>query len=332
MITGDVQEYKPHRALVLLSGGQVVAAELPQNDGLVSVDLPSFKPGERVEVYFSNGPDGRRTYVVTDWIRRPALLWLGVLFLLVSVSVARFKGLRAFIATGTSLVIVVSFIVPRILAGWNPILVSIVGIGGILLLAIYFVHGLNWSTSAAMAGTFLAVVITMGLGVLFSHLSRLTGFGTEEAMMISAAAGQINLKGLLLAGLLIGALGALTDITIVQAAVVRELAHANPDFSALELYRRGMNVGTDHVGSLINTLVLAYTGAALPLLLLLTLSDFSLLRVLNLELVAAEIVHTLVGSIGLILCVPVTTYLAALLFRGDRLPIRPGELDHAHQH
>ncbi|MCY4355022.1 MAG: YibE/F family protein [Truepera sp.] len=199
-------------------------------------------------------------------------------------------------------------------------------------LAIYFVHGLNWSTTAALVGTSMAVVITMALGVLFSSLSHLTGFGTEDAIMINAAAGQINLKGLLLAGLLVGALGALTDITIVQASVVRELAHVNPEFSIGELYRRGMNVGLDHVGSLVNTLVLAYTGAALPLLILLTLSDFSLARALNLELVAAEIVHTLVGSIGLILGVPITTYLAALLFRGDQLPMGPGELDYTHPH
>ena len=199
------------------------------------------------------------------------------------------------------------------------------------ILAIYFVHGLNWSTTAALVGTFMAVVITMALGVLFSNLSHLTGFGTEDAIMINAA-GQINLKGLLLAGLLVGALGALTDITIVQASVVRELAHVNPEFSIGELYRRGMNVGLDHVGSLVNTLVLAYTGAALPLLILLTLSDFSLARALNLELVAAEIVHTLVGSIGLILGVPITTYLAALLFRGDQLPMGPGELDYTHPH
>ena len=319
-------------ALVQLPGGRVIEADLPLDDLFAPLDLPPFEVGQRVELYYSNGPDGEREYVVTDWVRRPALVWLVILFLAVSVAVARLKGLRAFIATGTSLVIIVGFIVPRILDGWSPILVSLVGVGGILFLAIYFVHGLNWSTTAALVGTFLAVVITMTLGVLFSDLSHLTGFGSEDAMMINAAAGQINLKGLLLAGLLIGALGALTDITIVQASVVRELAHVNPEFGVGELYRRGMNVGLDHVGSLVNTLVLAYAGAALPLLLLLTLSDFSLARVLNLELVAAEVVHTLVGSIGLILAVPITTYLAALLFRGDRLPMRSGELDHAHHH
>ena len=135
-----------------------------------------------------------------------------------------------------------------------------------------------------------------------------------------------------MAGLLIGALGALTDITIVQASVIRELAHVNPNFGLAELYRRGMNVGLDHIGSLVNTLVLAYTGAALPLLVLLTLSDFSLMRALNLELVASEVVHTLVGSVGLILAVPFTTLIAALMFRGDRLALKEGELEHAHHH
>jgi uncharacterized membrane protein len=332
LVTTESETGTRKTAIVQLPGGRVIEAELVTNDLFTPMDLPSFEVGQLVELYYSNNPDGQRLYEVIDWVRRPVLIWLAILFLVVSVVVARLKGLRAFIATGTSLVIIVSFIVPRILAGWSPVLVSLIGVGGILLLAIFFVHGLNWSTSAALVGPFLAVVITMMLGILFSNLSHLTGFGTEDAMMINAAAGQVNLKGLLLAGLLVGALGALTDITIVQASVVRELAHANPEFGTAELYRRGMNVGLDHVGSLVNTLVLAYAGAALPLLLLLTLSDFSLARVLNLEMVAAEIVHTLVGSIGLILGVPITTYLAALLFRGDRLPMRPGELEHVHHH
>ena len=120
--------------------------------------------------------------------------------------------------------------------------------------------------------------------------------------------------------------------TIVQASVIRELAHVNPELTARELYQRGMNVGRDHVGSLVNTLVLAYTGASLPLLLLLTLNDFSFARALNIELVATEIIQILVGSVGLVLSVPITTYIAALLFRGDRLPIQPSELNHQHHH
>ncbi|MDZ7705494.1 MAG: YibE/F family protein [Trueperaceae bacterium] len=322
------------RAIVETQSGDTIEAEigLPLSEDMGGAELPSFREGQRVELYYSPAPDGTQQYVVTDWVRRPALYGLVGLFLAVSVLVARGKGLRAFIATGTSLYIAIGFIVPRILDGWNPILVSLLGVGGILILAIYFVHGVNWSTTAAMIGTFVAVIVTMGLGLLFTELAYLTGFGSEEAMMINIGASQVNLKGLLLAGLLIGALGALTDITIVQASVVRELAHVNPDFGLRELYTRGMNVGLDHIGSLVNTLVLAYTGAALPLLVLLSINDFTVARALNLELVAAEVVHTLVGSIGLILAVPFTTLVAGLMFRGDTLPMRKGELEHAHHH
>ena len=322
-------------AQVRLSNGEVVVADmgqpLPAGAGPAPA-LPVFEAGQRVELYFAPGPDGTRQYAVSDWVRRPALLWLTALFLVVSVVVARFKGLRAFVSTGASLAIVILFIVPRILAGWNPVLVSLLGVGGILVLAIYFVHGLNWSTTAALIGTFVAVIITMLLGLAFTEWAHLTGFGSEEAMMISFGAEQVNLKGLLLAGLLIGALGALTDITIVQASVVRELAHVNPDFGLGELYRRGMNVGLDHIGSLVNTLVLAYTGAALPLFILLSLNEVPVQRALNLELVASEVVHTLVGSIGLVLAVPFTTFVAALMFRGDALPLAEGELEHGHHH
>ena len=322
-------------AQVRLRSGELVSADMGQplpNEVDVPSGLPDFEVGERVELYYAPGPSGARQYAVADWVRRPALLWLVALFLAVSVLVARGKGLRAFLATATSLATVVGFVVPSILGGWSPILVSLLGVGGILILAIYFVHGLSWSTTAALIGTFAAVLVTMLLGIFFTEAAHLTGFGSDEGLFISYGASQVNLKGLLLAGLLIGALGALTDITIVQASVIRELAHVNPDFGLAELYRRGMNVGLDHVGSLVNTLVLAYTGAALPLLVLLTLNDVGLVRALNLELVASEVVHTLVGSVGLILAVPFTTLVAALMFRGDRLALKEGELEHAHHH
>ncbi len=334
-VEGRIVRIEGQTAFVTLQDGSEVEATLgtPLPGEATESALPNFQVGQQVELYYSPAPGGNEfQYAVSDWVRRPALGWLTVLFLVVSVGVARFKGLRAFVATGASLAIVMLFIVPQILAGWNPILVSLLGVGGILILAIYFVHGLSWSTTAALFGTLVAVLVTMFLGVLFTEWAYLTGFGSEEAMMITFGAEQVDLKGLLLAGLLIGALGALTDITIVQASVIRELAHVNPNFGLGELYRRGMNVGLDHIGSLVNTLVLAYTGAALPLFLLLNINDFSVARALNLELVASEVVHTLVGSIGLVLAVPFTTFVAALMFRGDKLPLAEGELEHAHHH
>jgi uncharacterized membrane protein len=317
-------------AVVRLAGGDVVQAELGAAAG--ATGLPEFQAGERVELYYQRDQGGARRYLVSDWVRRPSLYWLVGLFLVVAVVVARAKGLRAFISTACSLAIAVGFVVPGILAGYSPVLVSLLGVGTILVLAIYFVHGVSWSTTAALVGTFAAVVVTMAIGLYFVDLARLTGFGSHEAIYINLAAAQVNLKGMILAGLLIGALGALTDITIVQASVVRELAPANPRFGMRALYARAMNVGLDHIGSLVNTLVLAYTGAALPLLVLLRLQATSLPQALNVEPVAVEVVHTLVGSIGLILAVPLTTFIAAFLFRGDRLPLRPGELEHAHHH
>lgn len=321
-----------NRAVVEVDGDTVISADLGYRGDGGAFTLPEFKVGDRVEVYYSPGPDGRLVYAVADWVRRPALLLLAGLFLVVAVAVARFKGLRAVLATGASLVIVFAWIVPLIIGGYNPVLISLAGVGGILILAIYFVHGLNWSTTAAVIGTFGAIIVTLLLGLLFTNLAHLTGFGTEEGMMISFAAGQVNLKGLLLAGLLIGALGALTDITIVQASVVRELAHVNKNLGLRELYQHGMKVGLDHIGSLVNTLVLAYTGSALPLLVLLYVHDIGLVRALNLEMVAVEVVTTLAGSIGLVLAVPFTTVIAALMFRGARLPLKPGELEHGHHH
>lgn len=342
-LEGRIQELTPSSrgasiasggmALVRLTDGALVNAVVPSTDDLGATRVAPYRVGDRVQLYYAPAPGGAvREYVVIDWIRRPALYVLAGLFLLVSVAVARLKGLRAFVATAVSLVIIVGFIVPRILDGWSPIVVTLLGVGGILVLAIYFVHGLNWSTTAALVGTLAAVLATMGLGVAFTRLAHLTGFGSEEAMLITFAAGQVDLRGLLLAGLLVGALGALTDITIVQASVVRELAHVNPTFPWSELYRRGMNVGLDHIGSLVNTLVLAYVGAGLPLLVLLSVGDYPWIRALNTEQVAAEVVHTLVGSIGLILAVPITTALAAAMFRGGRFELRAGELDHAHHH
>lgn len=319
-------------ATVRLSDGSQVTATVPPAEMFGVTEIEPFAVGDRVELYFSPAPGGGRDIVVVDWIRRPTLLWLTGLFLLVSVAVARLKGLRAFVATGASLAIVITFIVPRILDGWNPMVVSMVGAGGILILAIYFVHGLNWSTSAALIGTFAAVVVTMLLGAASMQVAHLTGLGSEEAMMITLNAGQVNMRGLLLAGLLVGALGALTDTTIVQASVVRELAHVDPNLSWRELYSAGMRVGHDHIGSLVNTLVLAYVGAGLPLLVVLSLGEFTIARALNIELVAVEVVHTLVGSIGLILSVPITTALAAVMFSGDKLKLRHGELEHGHSH
>jgi uncharacterized membrane protein len=319
-------DFQSRLAQINLRQGDSIEAKLPDYD--LIPNAPVFKVGDVVEIAQIPDGNGANTYEVIEWVRRPVLGWLLGLFVVVTVLVARLKGLRAILATALSLAIVMLYIVPQIVSGASPILVSLVGAGGILILAIFFVHGINWSTLAALFGTLATVGLTLALGQLFINAAHLTGFGSEEAMYFNVAAEQINLKGLTLAGLLIGSLGALTDTSVVQASLVRELSHVNPRLGIRELYKRGMGVGRDHIGSLVNTLVFAYTGAALPTLLLLILNQFSLAHSLNMELIATQIVHTFVGSIGLVWAVPLTTFIAAALFRGDKLAMQQGE--HAH--
>jgi uncharacterized membrane protein len=316
-------------ALVQLASGAVLEAQLPIIGAYQSEGMPVFEVGQQVELASSRNPASTVTYDVIDWVRRPALLWLSGLFFVVILLVAQWKGLRAFIATSFALVVVVLFIIPQIMAGWSPVLVAILGVGSMLVLAIYLVHGINWSTTAALLGTALSLVITYILGAFAMRWAHLTGFGIDGALFLAQGAPQVDLRALLQAGLVIGTLGALTDTTIIQASVVRELSHVNPFLGIRELYKRGMNVGKDHIGSLVNTLVFAYSGAALPLFILFILNDVGVMRALNSEFVATEVIFMVVGSIGLVISVPLTTFMAAFIFRGDNLPMVASEHHHA---
>ena len=291
-----------------------------------------FEPGDRVEVYetlIGMPPNEETVYYPTDRLRRAPLAWLTVLFVAVAAVVGRAKGLRAVIGLAFSLAVILLAMVPAINNGINPPLVAILGSSVILAVSVYFVHGVNWTTSAALIGTIGAAAVAMGLSVTFTRLAHLSGFGTEEAMFIQQLGGNVNLQGLLIAGMLVGALGALVDSSIAQAAVVRELAGLAPGLSWRRLYAGAMNVGFDHIGSLINTLVLAYAGSALPLFVLFNLSGADVMRVLNGELIAAEVVQSLVGSIALILAVPLSSLVAALLFAGNTRPGGSGVHSHA---
>jgi uncharacterized membrane protein len=256
-----------------------------------------------------------------------------VVFVVIAGIVGRAKGLRAVLGMAFSLGVIILAMIPAIVSGVSPILVAVLGASAILASSVYFVHGFNWTASSALIATIAAAIVTLGLAVGFSSLAKLTGLGAEEGVYIMQAAQQasidLNLRGLLIAGILIGSLGALVDSTVAQAAVVRELSNLNPKLEWQQLYKSGMSVGFDHIGSLVNTLVLANVGSSLPLWVLFTLGQTSFTRVVNLELVASEIVHALVGSIGLILAVPLATLLAAFVFRGGRHPGSDGVHSHA---
>lgn len=276
----------------------------------------SFKKGEDVIVQISKNPQtGQELVYITDYQRTSPLIMLFFLFLVVVFSIGRLKGFLSFVGMAFSLLIIGSFIIPQIMAGNDPVLISLLGALLIIPVTFYISHGLNRKTTIALIGTFLSLVVTAFLAFLFVYLTKLTGFAAEEAIYLqNIQNGAINIKNLLLAGIIIGALGVLDDITISQAAVVEKLNQANRNWNFKELYKHSMEVGRDHIASLVNTLVLVYTGASLPLFLLFYNTNLSPSLIVNQEIVATEIVRTLVASIGIISAVPVTTFLASYYF------------------
>lgn len=256
---------------------------------------------------------GEVQYHVADFVRDRWLGWLGVLFLAVVLVVGRWHGLRALLGVAVSLAVVALFIVPAILAGSPPPLVAVIGGMAVVLTNLYLAHGFHPKTTAAVLGTAAALAVTAVLGLTFVEQTQLTGFSSEEALLAQTSIQGLDLQGLVLAGLIVGALGVLDDVTITQAATVFELRDSNPILDARELVRRAMVVGRDHIASTVNTLVLAYAGASLALLVLVSTAGRPLGQVLTSEVVAEEIVRTLVGSIGLVLAVPAATVMAAVL-------------------
>ena len=255
-------------------------------------------------------------YFFVDFDRRVPLTALAVLFAIVVVALSRWRGLAALAGVAVSLVVLARFVLPAILDGKDPLLVAIVGGATIMFIALYLAHGLNAATTTAVLGTLISLLLTGLLGLFFVDLSIFTGAGSEEAFFLQVNQQQLNLQGLLLASIIIGTLGVLDDVTVTQASAVWELHRANPDYGIGNLYRAGIRIGRDHIASTVNTLVLAYAGASLPLLIIFSISNRDLFEVLNSEIVAEEIVRTFVGSIGLVAAVPVTTGLAALVVSG----------------
>ncbi|MBI5157603.1 MAG: YibE/F family protein [Acidimicrobiia bacterium] len=278
---------------------------------VVSDTSPTFTVGERVVLDYQEDAEPEFRYSYFDRQRRPVLLWLGVLFALVVVGLGRMRGFAALVGLGASIVVLLQFVIPAILDGRDPLWVAIVGASIIAFLALYAAHGFTRMTSVALLGTLAALILTAALSWVAVEAARFSGLTVDEAFILSIA-GHFDLSGLILAGTVLGALGAIDDITVTQASTVWELHALRPDLGKRGLVRSGLKVGRDHVASTVNTLLLAYAGAAMPLMLFFVLANQSIGTVLNSEIVAVEVVRTLVGSIGLVAAVPVTTWLAAV--------------------
>ena len=287
--------------------------ELPDEDS-----QPVFTQGDAVFLFvIDNDDDETASYQYADRDRRGLLAGLTAVFAFAVILLGRLRGIAALASLAISLLILFMFILPAIISGTDAMLVAMVGGGGIALVSLYLAHGYTPMTHVAPLGAFSALALTTALSWLVVNMADFTGLVDEEAFYLLAIP-ELDLNGLLLAGIVLGAIGALDDVTVTQASAVWEVRKANPSSSAADLYAAGLRVGRDHIVSTVNTLLLAYAGASLPLLILFTLSAQTFGVVASSEVVAVEIVRTLVGSIGLVAAVPVTTWLGARVVSPDR--------------
>ncbi|WP_217921377.1 YibE/F family protein [Miltoncostaea oceani] len=301
--------------------------------GPVDIDV-----GDRVRVAATGVPADATVggvtadrYAFSDFERRSTLLWLTIAFAVIVIATSRWRGARALAGLAVSLGVVLLFVVPAILEGASPLGVATVGALAIMLVTIPLAHGTGPKAVAAALGTACALLLTVVLARLATSLAHITGFSSEEATFLSATTTDLSIQGLLLAGIVIGALGVLDDLTVSQASVVMALRRADPSAGGRHLFREALSVGHDHIAATVNTLVLAYVGASLPVLLVFSVAGTSTSDAVNSEVVASEIVATLVGSIGLIAAVPITTGIAALLATRVETE-RLGDAAHGHTH
>jgi uncharacterized membrane protein len=256
---------------------------------------------------------------------------LALLYALVVVLVARWRGLRAILGLGLAFAVLFWFMVPALLQGGPPLWVGLVGCSLIMVVVLYFAHGFSLRTTTALLGTLIGLGLTAVLAAWGTDAAYLTGMGDEYSYVLASVAPEVRLSGIVLCGLLVAGLGVLNDVTITQSSAIWELQSANPQASARELFASGMRIGRDHIASTVYTIAFAYAGAALPLLIVVSLYDRSLGDTLISAELVEEVVRILVGSIGLVLAIPVTTGIAVAVAKAvqiapDARPI-PGPRD-----
>jgi uncharacterized membrane protein len=297
----------------VLSGevrGVTATLELP-----VGGSTPRLSPGDDVLLAYDVAAGDAPAFYFYDFQRRTPLVLLVLLFVVVVLLFGGWRGVGALAGLVTSLVVLTVFTLPAILDGRSPVLVALVSSAFIGLVALHLAHGFGVATSVAALGTFASLLLTGMLAAAFVGASNLTGLLDDNALLLDAAAGEVDLRGMVLAGIIIGSLGVLDDMAVTQVSAVAELARARRRLGRRALFDAALRIGRDHVSSTVNTLVLAYVGAALPLLVLFTEAQRSLGDIATSEIVATEIIRSLVGSIGIVASVPITTALAVWVLR-----------------
>ena len=275
----------------------------------------SYKIGDKVFVDVFTSDNGEETVYVTEYVRSQALWYLVIIFIVVFLVIGKTKGIRALLSLVLTFVIIIKFMLPLILAGHDPFFVSLIGGLLIMTLVIYLTEGWQKKSHLAILSVLASLLITLVLSLIFTNLSRLTGMAQEETVFLLGLGDlSINFKGLLLAGMLIGAIGVLDDIIVSQIEAVERIYEANSSLPTKKVFSLAFKIGNTHLGTMVNTLFLTYAGAALPLLLIFTLGQetgLSLSRALNSEVITTEIIRTLVGSIGVMSAMPIATFLGA---------------------
>ncbi len=272
--------------------------------------------GQQIVLSETTSPNLPPQYDFVDQYRLHNLGWLIIIFLVVAIFFGRLRGLTSILGLITSIAILGWFTIPQIINGQNALVIASISATGIAIATLYLAHGFNRRTTIALASTLLTLLFSVGLSLVFANFAHLYGTGSAEAfsLQIGSATQSINLQNLLLAGIVIGSLGILDDITTAQSAAVDELHKANSQLSRRELYKRAMSIGREHIASLINTLVLVYVGSALPIFLILKLGISQPPWILaNSQFFGEELLKAVVGSLALIVAVPLTTFFASVL-------------------
>ncbi|MBE0683604.1 MAG: YibE/F family protein [Anaerolineales bacterium] len=311
---GNLQTYQIARVNILEGQYAGIPMEIDYGKRQVRSDDYLMGPGDKILVSISKTPDNVVNAYFVDYVRTTPILWLTVIFAVAIILISSWKGIRALLSMAFSLYIIIGYIIPHILIGEDPLRVSIIGSIILLAVSLYLTYGWTLKTHAAVFSMILVLILTGALSGLFVVFAKLNGTGDENVMfLMQLMETPINLRGLLLGGMIIGALGVLDDLVTTQASAVFELHHANPSLGFRGLYNSAMRIGQDHVAATVNTLVLAYAGASLPMLLMFSLGRGDYGYLVNFSFIAEEIVRTLVGSLGLIAAVPLTTTIAIFL-------------------
>lgn len=305
---GRTQRYQVARVNILEGRYAGIVMEIDYGKRQVRTDEYDLTVGDKVVVSISKTPQNVVNAYFVDFVRTTPILWLTGLFAASIILISGFKGVRALLSTIFSLYVIIGYIIPNILNGEDPLKISIIGSIILLGVTLYLTYGWTLKTHSAVISMIFVLLLTGALSAVFVVFARLNGSGDENVMfLMQMLETPINLRGLLLGGMIIGALGVLDDLVTTQASAVFELHHANPNLGFRGLFNAAMRIGQDHVAATVNTLVLAYAGASLPMLLMFSLARGDYAYLVNFSFIAEEIVRTLVGSLGLIAAVPLTT-------------------------